>query len=871
VFTNKDTPEYILRMVYTEAFDMEENQISDDSNLYKKFDFRIGQGLVRQLVNMRERLNLTREEIQKYLEENPFLLIRGPLNVKETSIIIASKLFTRGASTSLRRTSPAIYMGRLSAFESAKAWKIMECGEDDKETTIRLTFHEYIKTIRDGMMGKVYDTSLRDFKTLIFPQHNSYEVVRTYVKVHGIRKTMNKMLSQSVRTWTLNNYNYNFSTSLKSMLETSFGLASTAPIEEVRELRKYIPFDLSGYQQFIDDCREKNVRPLDIFFYMQSFYKNSQTKKAQVFATGPSTTSLNLTLSNIKRYNHMAGSIMDIDPRMDETMRDSENSIFKDQEALKLAFNMRMLETQGAVECSGTSILDSMFDNTTTYRSKVETILRNFKSIRSLDNQTKKMVMLLASTILPPDEFKTKLLDWKQLSYTYLQQQKKNQHGNWVGDLKVLVHYMNECYIIHSTAGYHYVETNRIIDNTDFHYSFGATLKILDIPREYFTRLTDLRYGDWYLMPKGTFVARGQLKSKNRLNLQFNNNFQFVRLNDLSDFKVETHVNKSGATILSLRSKHRGVINVSHFPGHYHPVEIPRTLKFNEDVFINGLRAIKLFKNRKWFFDGRLHPFTTRESVDILKNHLKPFGMQKVTEENTVRIQDFLEDFEVNTGEIFEINDEITMRTITAPQLLRDFDNQIRISESGKSIMQMFKEAADELAGEDWSPGSEMNMNPDDFADMSQEMTGFVKALGENKQKKKRDFYTITNLKLNQSFILRVLDLFFKHSNILSEDKRDLPDYVQHVMEARSNEKDESKLFLLNQLQQYIINRISVVTGTDINSVYTTLVKMYNRGRKFNTLRRLTKFLEEMSDEGTFFDMLGYESDQASDSEGDFD
>jgi hypothetical protein len=871
VFTNKDTPEYILRMVYTEAFDMEENQISDDSNLYKKFDFRISQGLVRQLVNMRDRLHLTREEIQGYLEENPFLLIRGPLTVKETSIIIASKLFTRGAATSLRRTSPAIYMGRLSAFESARAWKIMESGEENDQRTIKLTFSEYINSIKDKMMGKSYQTSLRDYKTLIFPQHNSYEVVRTYVKVHGIRKTMNKMLSQSVRTWTLNNYNYNFSTSLKSMLETSFGMATTAPAEEVKELRKYIPFDLSGYQNFIDDCKEKGVRPLDIFFYMQSFYKNSQTKKAQVFATGPSTTSLNLTLSNIKRYNHMTGSIMDIDPRMDDSMRQSENNTFRDQEALKLAFNMRMLETQGAVETTGKSILDSMFDENQSYRSKVETILRNFKSIRSLDNQTKKMVLLLASTILPVDEFKVKLLEWKQLSFTYLQQQKRNEHGNWVGDLKVLVHYMNECYIIHNVSGYHYIETNRIIDNADFHQSMCSVLRILDIPKEYFSQLRDVRYGEWYVMPKGVYLARGTLRSKNRLNLQFNNNFIFVRLNDLSDFRVQTFVNKSGATVLSLVSKQRGTINVSHFPGHYHPVEIPRNIKFDSDVFINGLRAVKLFKNRKWFFDGRLHPFTTRESVDILKNHLRPFGMQKVTEDNTSRIQDFLEDYEVNTGETFEINDDLALRTITAPRLVKDFDNQIRISESSKSIMQMFKEAADELAKEDWSQGSDGEINPGDFSEMDEEMAGFVKALGENRQKKKRDFYTITNLKLNQSFILRVLDLFFKHSNVLSEDKRDLPDYVQHVMDARKNEPDESKAFLLDQLQNYLINRISVVTGTDVNNVYTTLVRMFNSGRKYNTLRRLTKYLEEDADEGTFFDMLGYESDQASDSDGEFD
>jgi hypothetical protein len=819
---------------------------------------------------MRERLNLSRDEIQKYLEENPFLLIRGPLDVKETSIIIAAKLFTRGAATSLRRTSAAIYLGRLSAFESARAWKIMESGEDDGRETIRMTFKEYISQIMESMKAKSHETSLRDYKTLIFPQHNSYEVVRSYVRVHGIRKPMTKILSQSVRTWTLNNFNYNFSASLKAMLETSFGISQTAPMEEVRELRKFIPFDLSGYQEFIDDCNSKGVRPLDIFFYMQSFYKNSQTKRAQVFATGPSTTSLNLTLSNIKRYNHLSGSIMDIDPRLDDTIRDAENSMFRDQETLKLAFNMRMLETQNAVH-STESILDSIFDGEVTYRSKVETILRNFKSIRSFDNQTKKMIMLLSSSVLSASEFKSKLLDWKQLSFTYLKQQKKNQHGNWVGDLKVLVHYMNECYMIHSQSGYHYIETNRIIDNHDFFVSFNSILRILEIPKEYFTQLRDLKYGDPYLMPKGMFFARGSMRSKSRLNFQFNHNFQFVRLNDLAEFKIVTTVNKSGATVLTLQSRDRGSINVSHFPGHYHPVEIPRTTKFKPDVFINGLRATKLFKNRKWFFDGRLHPFTTRESVDILKNHLLPEKMQKISDDNTARIQDFLEDFEINAGETFEINDEPANRPLTEPLLLQDFDNQMSISLKGKSIMEMFQMAADKLAGEDWSPGASQEIDPDAFDERSEDIIGFVKALGENTQKKKRDFYTITNLKLNQSFILRVLDLFFKHSNILSEDKRDLPDYAQHVMSVMQNETDVNRLYLLDQLMKYIINRISTITGSEANGVYTTLTRMFSKGRKFNTLRRLTKFLEEQNDETSFFDMLGYESDQASDSEGDFD
>jgi len=276
---------------------------------------------------------------------------------------------------------------------------------------------------------------------------------------------------------------------------------------------------------------------------------------------------------------------------------------------------------------------------------------------------------------------------------------------------------------------------------------------------------------------------------------------------------------------------------------------------------------VKLFKNRRWFFDGRLHPFNTKESVDILKNHVRPLDMRTVGNVSTSKIQDFMEDYEQNMGETYDINEERIMKPITGEQLTNDFNKQMDISLSKKSIMEMFQEASNQLANTSWEVGE---AEPDDFNFDSQELTGFVLALGENKQRRKKEFYTITNLKLNQSFVLRVLDLFFKNSNIMAEDKTDLPDYGIHCLNKLDELKDEGQVHLISELFTYIVNRISILTGTDVDRIATTLRSMKIRKRTdYNTLKRLTKYSDD--GEQSLYDLLFEDSDQGSDSEGDFD
>lgn len=881
VFTDSATPEAILRLLYTSHFDLSESNImpDDDEGMFKKDDFRIAQGMVKQLSNMRDRLNLTKESIQKYLQENPFLIIRGPMTVEETAIIIAAKLYTRGASKSLRRTSPAIYMGRLSAFESAKAWNLFLRNEEnaDKQTIIKLTFKEYISTLYEAAKTDTIsrETSIREFKPLLFPQYNSFDVVKQYVSNFGIRKDSHKMFSQSIRTWILNNFNYNFSNSLKAILETSFGMANKATRDDVMELRKAIPFDISTYEGFMENCRESNIRPLDLFFYLNKFYKNSNLKKAQVFATGPSTSSLNLTLSNLKRYNHLTGSIMELDVGLDMQQIETSTTLERDFEIMKLSFNMIMLETQKVIT-RGTQLnqpvkilKDCSIGNTTLY-DLTETIIRKIQSISGFDNHIKRIIILLASYIMNKSEFLNRLIIWKQFSYTYVKRQNRSLDGNWYGDLSVIVNMANECFTINQVGQYRFIETMRVNNPTDFNNALKRIFRILNFTETDFSILQTVKPHEWYFSNNMVYESRAYIRNKQKINIHFMNEFKFKKLTDMTQFTVQYSTLKTGATIISLISKDdENKIEIAHFPGHYYPVEIPNKFKINEDLFINGLRGNKLFKNRKWFFDGRLFPFNTRGCIDILKNHLDLENMKELISNNRIKLEEYVNDMDYDQEEGYE--DIADSNVITDLQLVRDLNKQNTIMNKNINLKDMFLQAAKELA-ETESDYFKQTFDEITLMDQFKEDAGiesFVRALGQNKQRKKKDFYMITNLKLNVNFVNRILDLFFKGNSIMSESSRELPDYALHCRNIRC--QPEANKRLVDMLHNYICQRISILVGRDFNYVIGQIDSFESSKKNFNTLPRLNRYLTNESP--TLFEMLDQQvfDGQGSDTEGEVD
>nr|UVB78665.1 RdRp [Cercospora beticola negative-stranded virus 1] len=876
IFNDPETPERILRLLYTSHFDADKSSVipDDDEGLFKKDDFRIAQGMVRQLSNMRNRLNLDRESIHKFLEENPFLIVRGPMTVEETAILIAAKLYTRGASKSLRRTSPAIYLGRLAAFESARAWNLFQQDGAEETKVIKLTFSEYIKTLYESIKIEPNSDSIKKFKPLIFPQYNSFDVVTQYVSNFGIRKESHKLFSQSIRTWILNNFNYNFTNSLKSILETSFNMRKSATREDVMELRKVVPFDISNYDTFINNCRENNVRPLDLFYYLTKFYKNTNLRRAQVFAVGPSTSSLNLTLSNLKRYNHLTGSIMELDTGIDMQRIETASTLDRDFEIMKLSFNFLMLETQGTLTNKygliEQGILNEISLDGVTFHSLTETIIRNINSISGFDNHIKRIIILLASKILTKSEFLSKILSWKQFSFNYLKKQKRDIHGDWHGDLSVLINYSNECFTINQTNNYKYIEIMRVNDLRDFQIAFRKSLRLLGFTESEFTTNGPIKPTEYYVSNSNVYESRGYSKLKQRLNIHKNPNFKFLKLTDLTNFKVKFEVIKTGATIIKLVDQHSlKHIDVAHFPGHYYPVEIPLKFKMSENIFVNGLRGLKLFKNRKWFFDGRLYSFNTKGAIDILQNHINLEHLKAVNISSKARLQEYINDMEYDQ-EDYEGNYDVEVNPITEVQLRMDLVRQTDIMNNNRSIKDMFQDAANKLMTEDYT-----NLMPDEdvpLIDQFKEDAGvsdFIRALGQNKYRKKKDFYMVTNLRLNTTFVNRVLDLFFKGNSIMSEQPNDLPDYGIHCLSVR--DQPEADYNLISMLFNYICLRISSLTGKDMNYIQVEILKLKDRKHNFNTLPRLNKYLTKFSP--GLYELLDQNAfdGQDEESEGEFD
>jgi len=338
----------------------------------------------------------------------------------------------------------------------------------------------------------------------------------------------------------------------------------------------------------------------------------------------------------------------------------------------------------------------------------------------------------------------------------------------------------------------------------------------------------------------------------------------------MTNFRTKYEVLKTGATVIRLESQtDKNHIDVAHFPGHYYPVEIPTRMKVETQMFINGLRANKLFKNRKWFFDGRLYPFNTKGSIDILQNHLDMDNIREIFQSNRTRLEEYINDMEYDQEEFYE--EQMDLQPMTDLQLKTDLLRQDQLINQSMSIKDMFNNAATELLKEnvDWNIAE---YTSEGLMDSFKDDTGvenFVRALGENKQRKKRDFYMITNLRLNVNFINRVLDLFFKGNSILSEPPRELPNYALHCKNVRLQAESDTKL--IDLLYNYICARIGILVGHPTEYVHGQITQLEKSSRNYNTLNKLNRYLTRQSP--TLFDMLdqGAFEGQDSDTEGELD
>nr|QJW70350.1 RNA-dependent RNA polymerase [Erysiphe necator associated negative-stranded RNA virus 3] len=800
---------------------------TDDEGLFKKDVFGITQGLIKQLENMKDRLSVTSEQVMEYLRLNPFMIIRGPMNAKETEMLIASKLCTRGASESLRRTSPAIYLGRMSAFASAEGWRV-----NDEET--RYTYSEYLSILKSRSKHINYES----YRSLIFPNHKTYDVAEPYVGSYGPMQRSKRNYAQAVRVWTLNSYNYNFTASLRSILETAMGLSSEAPIEDVKELRRSIPFEMRSYDEFIEECSAKEIRPIDVFFYLTKFYKLSNEKKAQIFAYGPSTNSWINTMSASKTFNHIHGSTMVMDSILPEENVDEYSAYFQNFEILKLGFNMRLMESQSLFDkqnvLSGCQFKGVKFDDYLT------TLVRNVKSLRSLDNQTKKICMYMASQLLTKKEFREKLISWRQINFSYLKRQVKDSYGQWRGDLIVLVSFCSEVYTVECTQSGNVIHAKRIESLTDFQESLRMITRTLGLDITTFCVHGRSRPMDIIYKHNSLVFSQRSHRSANVLNVREYERFRFKSLEDFSTFNVISKINDDESVSIKLEDVDGAHLTICHFPGHYYPTSIPLQLKIVGDHMLCGIPLKTLLMNKSWFIDGRMPQLTEAETISLIRNINFSSLFSKITK-STVQIGEYIEDFRIN--ELTRMAEDYDFSASWADQV-NDEEELTEIE-----LQTILNQAALDVIADDrfyHNAVGEESFDPTDLIE------GFTSALGENTTiARRKEFFTISNLRTTANFKFKVLNLFFDTCDIAMEKKDSLPDMLLYLHRtSQMNNQDE----VIRELHNYVTEKVSVNFGKSKSDILKLMDRLSSTTRKGRSIRKVEQYL--IGEDQTIADMI---------------
>nr|UYL95512.1 MAG: large protein [Guyuan tick virus 1] len=860
--TSPETPLEVKQLLYTPLSRDEIGEVfpaEEDSELLKKDHFGIRQGLVRQLANMRERLGMNCKEVDEFFVNNPFLIIRGPETVEETVKVIESKLMTKGAAEALRRTSPAIYLGRLAAFETAKAWRLRKPNgvqavdltlgtQHELEEEIPATYEEFLTW---GLQkAKLMDFPVNTMLNVIFPQKNSFEVIKQFVGQFGLKREAAKKYSQAVRTWVVNSYNYNFSNSLKAILETSFGLSQLSSKEDVNEFRKMLSFNLSSYEGFIQECQEKHVRPMDLFFYMSKIYKASKSTKVQTFAYGPSTSSLHNTLLSIKRFSHLPNHEMVLNTGLtpDEALNENRQDI--KMETLKFCCNLLLMDSQNTI--SGPfNLIDACKIGTVSLRDWCETTIRGLKSISGFDFQTRKVATFVATQVLTPNELKEKLLSWNTLNYTYLKRQKKLVGANgtvtWEGDLKLLVNAGHNTFILNIVNDKHFLTTDRLDETDTLLQTLIELSRILSIDYRMFFSRRKLKQNDIFLSDnsKSLIVAQSKGPEQNCLNLTVSKAFKHLKLQDLDSFKVVTRNDeRTGAVFVNLEQKGERTATICHFPGSYYPASSPRNLTVDDRFWFKGIRLSLILQNQDWFYNYRLPSLTEKNCTSFFRNDVNFEVVLSQTTSEKGRIVEYLQVMDEVNEEVFNIHNSTMPMAGTTVSV-----NNFELVE-GMNVNQLFEEEMLKIQAEgafSFAPVSEMEglswadmMDEEedtkrdsqnfpsptmDFDNLEGSLANnedgirFVRSMGYKRRARKANMQVISQMQLGHLLKERVLNMFFKNGAVTSEERKLLPHYYIWV----KNHQDELGEMLSTELSRVLIVELQVTMGATEQELRRTL------------------------------------------------
>lgn len=831
----KNQPESpIVKLLYTEISRDELTELfpTDETPLLKKDHFGINQGLVRQLVNMRKRLDADPIKIDDFLSNNPFMIVRGPETQQETLNTILAKLFTKGASESLRRTSPAIYIGRLSAFRSSESWtspfQNQECYNIDtmevehREVFTKSTYRDFLQQSLDKARTSEINLSL--LLTVLYPQHSSFDIVSTFVGQFGATKSTDKKYSQAVRTWTVNNFNYEYTSTLKSILETSFGTSQQSSYEDVAEFKKLTGMELNSLSGLVEDCKSRGIRPLDMFFYMTKLHKSSRTSRIQTFANGPSTAGLHMTALSLKRYNHIPGAEVMLDAGIDENQIEIENSISQKLDRIKFYYNLLIMQKGDLLQLQSDHI-DATLKTGVSLSEDCKTTIRSIRSLSGFDTTTQKTLKLVACELLMGEELREKLVKWRSLNYSYITRQRKNitKTGNtqWSGDLSVLVSSDTECYTITESSGNRYVETREVNDLGSLFRSMRDMCKTLGMEMNSFFTRKPASPGDIYLSPSSKMLHRCETNTPLSivLKIRINPRFRFRRLADLVSFSIKTDYNKkTGEIQVYLADQYGRTATICHSNGNYYPVDVPPGLNLGDDISYLGVRLSKLLENRSWFYNFRLPSMSHEDCVKFISNDVDLNKVMSLEKQDVRKIKEYIEVREEVNEESFSL-----MRDYTSNQKmlmsLTEEDEQLNFNELFRKAMDQTEmpESLTNFSGDigDWADQvEEENMNEMDKLNSAlddEENIGMVRAFGYKKPAPRRAMATISGLQQGGVLKRRVLDAFFNSQNVRNEQPRQLP----HMYLWLNTVKDHHLQSTVQSLREHILIALSATTGLD--------------------------------------------------------
>nr|UVB78666.1 RdRp [Cercospora beticola negative-stranded virus 2] len=868
----------LCKLLYTEINSRNKDELfpAEDAPLLKKDHFGIHQGLVRQLENMKTRLNAKSEDVEKFFEENPFLMIRGPETLEETKYSIISKLFTKGAAESLRRTSAAIYIGRLSAFKTSESWIApydiqtvfdLESGESDIKTTyIKTTYSEFLKRSLTKVENSKSSIDLESMKRIIFPQWKSFDVVSTFVGRFGAVKTSTKHYSQAVRTWTVNNFNYEFSSSLKSIIETSFGLSQDATEEDIAEFKRMMSMKLSSIDQFKDECKSKNLRPLDVFYYMTKIYKSSRTSKIQTFANGPTTSGLHMTALALKRYNHMPGASVQLDVGMDEDDLYEETSLSNKLDKIKLFYNISVMKLNDLI--TGNVSDFDMVSETGSLSDECRTIIRSIRSLSGFDNITQKTLKMAACQLLQKSELKAKLLSWRSINYSYIKKQIKrilpSGSVKWSGDLSILVNSEDECFTLNESNGSRFIVAREVNDLSSIYRSLRSMCSILDFEFTTMFVRCKLDVGDVCLSSNSKSLIKCEIKGVEGLKLKMNltPNFRFRRLTDMQSFDVKfTHNKKTGEIEVYLTENGMRTATICHSNGNYYPVEIPPGYHLTHRVEYLGVDLESIFRNRSWFYNFRLPMMNEKERLRFLNECVDYDIILSQTTKSMQRIHDYMEVRE-------EVNEESFSVIRDHMQMIRTYDTN---TYEGVNMMEVFRQTMDSTDMptsltkfsenlEDWAQDVQDSLDNEIQNLVSEETLELTRGLGYKKPAPKRAMATISGLQQGSILKDRVLDCFFQSQNIRNESSNQLP-HMFVWLDQQSLEATKFPDSLLTELKNHIIKSIVMSSGATPNYIrnkitesmtYSIPIQMlYNllNSRTITTTNIMEEILNETNDD----------------------